>query len=162
MRLLARFAKAATWLAVFALASSTGGAQDTVDVTLPATVGFTITDVTANTVSDDNPTPVSFANGTYGNSLGLAISVKADGDFVPPSGPAIPADYVSWTTASASNGVGHDGTLNTSSYTLLFQGDAGAVSGSVDVNWTLQAPGTPLRAGIHTLTLRWKFEAVTP
>lgn len=35
-------------------------------------------------------------------------------------------------------------------------------SGQVDLGWTLAAPGSLIRAGVHQLTIRWKIESITP
>jgi hypothetical protein len=89
----------------------------------------------------------------------LRISVRADGNFVPPSGAAIPASRVSWTTTGATNGTGSSGTLSTTVYRQVFRSSGNRGSGRVGVRWTLAAPGTPLRAGNHTLTVRWRLES---
>jgi hypothetical protein len=137
-------------------------APDSVRVTIPAVVGFAVTNVSATTVGTPSTTPVSFSNLSVSGSKVLRISVKADGDFVPPGGAAIPAAKVSWTTSGATNGTGNAGVLSTSAYGQLFQSGSGKKSGSVNVGWTLAAPGTPVRAGTHVLTIRWKFEAINP
>ena len=36
------------------------------------------------------------------------------------------------------------------------------LAGHVDLAWSLAAPGSGIRAGIHQLTIRWKLEVVTP
>jgi len=134
-------------------------AAETVKVTLPATITFAVTNVSVSTTGSPSPTAVSFSNGTLTALHRLHISVKADADFIPPSGTAIPASKVSWTTSGAAQGTGSSGVLSTSAYAQLYQGNLGKQSGSVNVTWTLAAPGTPLRAGSHSLTMRWKLEA---
>ena len=151
------------WLLAIAwwLGSSTPVAAvlDSVKVTLPMSVSFAVTNVSASTTGSPSPTAVSFSNAVLVLTTKVRLSVKADGDFVPPSGRAIPAALVSWTTSSPVQGVGSNGTLSVTAYGQLFEGSPNKTSGSVDVTWALAPPGTPLRAGIHSLTMRWKVEA---
>jgi hypothetical protein len=138
---------------------TTESAPDSVKITVPANVGFAVTNVGVATTGNPNPTTVSFSSLSVTGSHVLKISIKADANFVPPSGTAIPASNVSWTTTAASNGTGTNGTLSTTTYNQIFLAGNGKKSGSVDVHWTLAAPGTPLHAGTHTLTVRWKLES---
>jgi hypothetical protein len=133
-------------------------AAETVRVTLPAAISFAVTNVSVSTAGSPSPTALSFSSGTLLATHGLRISVLALSNFVPPSGAAIPAANVSWTTSGATNGIGSNGVLSTSAYVELYQGTKAKQSGSVNVTWTLAAPGTPLIAGHHVLTVRWKLE----
>lgn len=137
-------------------------APDTVTITIPAAVGFAVTNVSAATAGSQASGTVSFANLNAAGGHVLRISVKADSDFIPPGGTAIPASRVSWTTAAASNGVGNNGALSKSAYGQLFQSGNGKKNGSVNVSWSLAAPGAGIRAGVHTLTVRWKIESINP
>jgi len=138
-------------------------AADTVRISIPAAIGFAVTNVGVATPGNPGATTVSFSSLSVPTGRVLRISVKADSNFVPPGGAAIPASKVSWTTSGATNGVGTSGVLSTSAYVQLFEGASGnKKTGSVDVTWTLAAPGVPLRAGIHTLTVRWKLESIAP
>ena len=139
-----------------------GSAADSVRISVPAAVSFAVTNVGVATVGAPAAAPVSFASLNVGPGEVLRISLKADADFAPPSGPAIPASRVSWTTSSASNGTGSAGTLSRLAYTQVFQSRAGRRNGGVSLTWTLAAPGTPIRAGNHSVLVRWKFEAVNP
>ena len=134
-------------------------APETVRITLPASVTFAVTNVSANTVGAPNPTSIMFNQASLIAGHGVRISVKADSDFVPPSGTAIPASKVSWTITNAVQGVGSNGVLSTSAYGQVYQGNANKPTGSVNVSWTLAAPGTSVRAGNHTMTMRWKMES---
>lgn len=151
--------------AAFALVSaaivSAEPAADTVTVSLPTLVLFSVTNVGVSTVSPI-PSHVSFSNANLKNNRGVFFAVKADSNFVPPSGTAIPASKVSWVTSNPTHGVGTNGTLSTSAYSDVFQADADSITGGFDMTWTLAAPGTPLRAGAHSLTLRWKLESIRP
>jgi hypothetical protein len=159
--------RGATAFIVFAVAlllcgGNLDSAADSVSLTVPAAVGFAVTNVGVSTAGSPATTPVTFSSLSTTGSRVLRISVKADGNFVPPGGQAIPAAKVSWTTSSAINGTGSAGVLSTSAYGQLYQSNNGRKAGGVSVRWTLAAPGTPLRAGVHALTIRWKFEAINP
>ena len=144
------------------LTTLTAQATESVRITLPAAVGFAVTNVGVSTTGAPNPTTASFAMLSVSGSKVLRISVKADSNFVPPSGAAIPASNVSWATTGATNGIGTNGVLNTTAYGQVFVSAAGRKSGNVTVRWTLAAPATPLRAGLHSLTVRWKLESFAP
>jgi hypothetical protein len=139
-----------------------GSAAETVKVSIPAAIGFAVTNVSVATPGSPASAAVSFSQLTVNSGRVLRISVKADSDFVPPGGAAIPASRLSWTTSSASNGSGSSGVLSTSVYGQVFQSASGKKAGGVNVSWSLAAPGTPLRAGTHTLTVRWKLESINP
>ena len=163
MRRILRF----PWIAVaIALASAPIlGAPppgETVTVSLPTLVQFAVTNVSVSTVGSPSPSHVSFSGASLKNNHGVHFAIKADSNFVPPSGTAIPASKVSWATSNVSHGIGTNGTLSTAAYGDVFQADADSVSGGFDLVWTLAAPGTPLRAGAHSLTLRWKLESIKP
>ncbi len=133
---------------------------ESVTITLPAAVNFAVSNVGVATAGTSSSPRLQFTGAALKNNRGVRASVKADGDFVPPSGTAIPASCVSWTTSNALNGVGSDGTLSKTAYTQLYQGNDNATSGRVDIAWQLAAPGIPLRSGAHVLTLRWKLESI--
>ena len=149
-------------LALWLGAGVVSSAPDSVSITIPAAVGFSVTNVSAATAGSPASGTVSFANLNVAGSRVLRISVKADTDFVPPGGTAIPAARVSWTTAGASNGIANNGVLSKSAYGQLFQSSTGKKSGGVNVSWSLAAPGHGVRAGVHTLTVRWKLESINP
>ena len=134
-------------------------APETVTISIPAAVGFAVTNVGVTTAGSPASGAVTFLGLSVAGGHVLRISVKADSNFVPPSGTAIPASKVSWTTSGATNGTGSNGTLSTSTYGQLFQSSNGKKAGTVNVSWSLAAPGTPLRAGVHTLVVRWKLES---
>jgi hypothetical protein len=156
-----RLAAAALFLLV-ALAPDVSSAVDDVRITIPAAVTFDVTNVTLPTTGRPIADTVRFNSLSVPVGRVLNISVKADSDFVPPGGPAIPASKVSWTTSGATNGVGSNGVLSTSAFGQLFQSGATKKNGNVDVTWVLTAPGTNVQAGLHRLTIRWKLEAIIP
>lgn len=138
-------------------------AQETVSISVPAAISFSVTDVSRATAGAPSSTRISISNASLNPGNALRVSVQADtSTFAAPAGSPIPASNVSWTTLGASGGTGWSGVLSSSSYALVFQSDPSPLSGHVDVGWTLAAPGSGIRAGTHDLTIRWKFESVTP
>lgn len=139
------------------------GAQETVSIAVPPAVSFSVTDVTRSTTGVPDPTRISFSMAALLPGKSLRVSVQADAaNFTPPSGAGIPVAKVSWTISGASGGTGWNGALSSSSYALVFQSDPITVSGYVDLAWTLAAPGSGIRAGVHLLTVRWRVESITP
>jgi hypothetical protein len=118
--------------------------------------------VGASTTATPSLTSLTFSNRVLLPLHALRISVRADGNLTPPSGPSIPASNVSWTTANVSGGVATNGALSATAYNQVFESNVLALSGGCDLAWTLAAPGTPLRAGTHQVTLRWKLESIIP
>jgi len=139
----------------------TASAQESVTISLPATVTFTVSDVSSTTAADIDPVTVQFSGAVLNPSRVLRISVIADSSTLAgPGGSTIPVSAVSWTVSGAAGGSGTPGTLSSSSYSGVFQSTQAAVSGSFDLSFTLAAvPGT-LRAGNHTVRVRWKLEAL--
>jgi len=133
----------------------------TASVTVPPTLSFQIPNISVATVAT-GPTTVSFANAIVPGAEVLRISVKADGNLTKAGAPSIAASLISWTVSGVNNGTGMNGVLSTSTYTPVFLGSNGKKSGSLNIAWTLAAPGTNVRAGTYQTTLRWKFEAVNP
>ena len=154
-------ARCLAWAAVGLLIGSvTAEAQETVRVTVPSTATFNVTNVTMTT--EALPVRVSFDTLIVLPGRGLRVSVKADSaNFTRPvaSGLSIPATKVSWTASNASGGTGAGGSLNSSSYTTMFEGTAGQLWGGVDLAWKLAAPGGGIRSGSHSLVVRYKLEA---
>jgi len=138
--------------------------SQSVTITLPAAVTFAVTNVGATTVGNPAATRVSFSGAILSANRAVRIGVRANADFTPPSAGAttITANRVSWTTAGAVNGVGFNGTLSRLSYTDLFEGNENATAGHVDVTWRLAALTLPVRAGAHTLTMRWRIQSINP
>jgi hypothetical protein len=137
----------------------------TVIVTVPAGASFNVNDVSASTTGTPNPVTVSYSVPLlFLSNQKLKISVRADSaTFGGPGTTHIAASAVSWTT-TASTGTPTDGTLSSAAYGQVYRspGNLNALStGSANVHWTL-APivAAGLRSGIHTLTVRWKFEAI--
>jgi hypothetical protein len=158
--------RAVRWGLVFALATSSSArsvAAQTVSVTVPAGVTFSVTDASASTAGSPS-TQVAFSNPSgFTNAQKLRISVQADAStFSGPGTTRIAATKVSWT-ATTSKGTASNGTLAGGTYTQVYQSASNLKStdsGSVSLSWTLAAiAAAGLRSGTHTLTVRWKFEA---
>jgi hypothetical protein len=146
--------------ALVALWAPAAFAQETVAVSLPSSVVFMVVDVGSGTVS--GTTTVSFQDAALLSGRSLLISVQSDSaSFSLGGSGTIDASKVQWSASGAINGIGYSGTLSSSSYVPLFQSSASPSSGSVEIQWTLLAPGADgLRAGTHMLSLRWKLESV--
>ncbi len=151
------------WCVLLFVLSLGVASAESVDITVPTSVGFSITDIARSTTGRPNPTTFSFADADLVVGHVLRISVKANTpDFIPPDGTAIPASNISWTISSPENGAGFNGNLSSASYTVVYQSKVNPTSGSVDLIWNLPAQGTGIRAGEHTLSLTWKMESVVP
>jgi hypothetical protein len=137
----------------------------TVTVTVPAGVSFNVADVSASTVGTPNPATVSYSTPLlFTNSQKLKISVRADSTvFAGPGTTRIAASSASWT-ATTPSGTASNGTLTNAAYVEVYRSPANlqiTTTGSVSMVWTL-APiaAAGLRSGTHTLTVRWRFEAI--
>jgi hypothetical protein len=150
------------WFALVLMMAASATAQGAVTITVPASVSFTVPNVTVATTGSPTAARVSFNTLVVAPTQVLRISVRADAaNFSSPSaGTAIPATKLTWTTSNTSGGTGSSGTLTSSSYTTLFQSSPLQLSGSVDVTWVLGPPGGGIRAGSHTLTVRYRLEAL--
>ena len=140
-------------------------AQESVRITLPAGITFAVTNIANTTTGSPNPAQLRFNQAILLPTKVLRVSVKADTPtFTPPvpSAKPIPASNVSWTTSNPTRVTGSNGTLSSSSYTLVFQSQANANNGNLDVTWSLSPPPVGVRAGAHQLTVRWKVESITP
>ena len=132
-------------------------------VSVPSGVAFSVGDVASATTSSGASVSVSnivLATGTKQ----LKISLQADtASFTPPVVGATSwgASDVSWSAASWTNASGSAGTLSNTSYNAVATcaADAATCSTSALV-FTLGAKSTVQRSGSHTLTVRWKVEAI--
>lgn len=137
-------------------------AQETVQISEPSFVSFSVDNVGFSTTSSPSSVRVSFSNANLEPGHRLRISVMADSsDFNPPaSGGTIDSSNVSWSITGTQGGSGSSGTLSFASFTEVYESMSDPLSGSVDLRFTLDAPGTGVRAGDHSLSLRWQFESV--
>ena len=134
---------------------------ESVRITAPPVLTFDVADVDVVTYGSGGVFTVSFDQAVLRSGRGLRISVLGQ-DLTPPSGPAIQAASLSWTTSGAANGVGVNGTLSKSQYRTVFEGLPGMTSGRVDLTWTLDLGNRNVRAGTHTGQLRWRIETFIP
>ena len=152
-------------LAAAALFTARQLQAQTVIVTVPAGASFNVNDVSASTTGTPDPVTVSYSTPSlFLSSQKLKISVQAASTtFVGPGATHIPASAVSWTT-TASNGTPSNGTLSSAAYGEVYRSPANLTvlsTGSASVRWTLgPIVAAGLRSGTHTLTVRWKFEAI--
>ena len=141
------------------------GQVGTANVTIPSSVSFAVTNVNIATTGSPGPVTVSYNTAILVSGQRLRFSVQADTTTfaAPGGGGTIAASNVSWTTANAAGGTGSNGTLSGSTFVLVYQSNAYGLtplSGSVDLTFHLAAPGSSIRAGVHSLTMRWKIEAI--
>jgi hypothetical protein len=156
---------AVLWAGAVAAAGEPGQfppGQETVRSTLPALIGFEVTDVTMPTEAVTGSTTIAFDQANIRPNRAVRISVKADGDLTPQSGGIIPVSNVSWETSGAVNGFGMNGVLSKTNYVQVFEGNIDALSGQVDVVWKLSPTAPGVLAGQRQTTLRWKIETVKP
>jgi hypothetical protein len=154
-----------SWLAVGVILLACGmtvRADESVDISLPASVSFQVLDVTTSATGDPSSTTMTFNSAALTSGHALRISVKAESDLMTFSGSTMSAANISWHTSNAANGLGIDGTLSKTAFTEVFESQVGASGGHLDISWNLSAPSTPLRAGVHQVTLRWKVESFVP
>lgn len=146
-------------LGVLALAATAAAQPREVTVAIPAGVGFLVADVSSVTPASGGPMQISFSTTTFKKNDSLRISVIATSStFAGPGTTRIPAAAVSWT-ATGTGGVASGGTLSSASYSQVYQSGDAPTTGTIDVSWLIgpiAAPG--LRAGTHTLTVRWRLE----
>lgn len=137
-------------------------ASSTVDITIPASVTFIVTDSNALSVTGSpNPFTISYHSLKIPTPRRMRIQVRAESiEFTPTNGSPIPANKISWTTTSAVGGAGYNGTLSSTTYTTVYESTTTATSGSVGLTWRLSTVGTSTRAGTYTLNLRWLLESL--
>jgi hypothetical protein len=138
-----------------------GYALGSVTITIPASVSFSVTDVSAATVGSPNPFHISFNTLVMLPTNTFRISVQANAaNFTSAIGSTIPASNLSWKTSNAVNGTGVNGTLSAGAFNQVYASNTLVLSGSVDLKWTLAAPGSGVKAVSHSLTITWKLEAL--
>lgn len=134
-----------------------------VTITIPAGVSFAVNNISANTPGVPASTRISFTNTVnFKKNDSFNISVKADSAFFrgPASSQSIPASAVSWT-ATTPAGVASNGTMSQANWIQVFASPNEPSNGSVALQWALgPLTAAGLRAGTHTLTVRWRLEAL--
>ena len=142
----------------------TGEAQvvESVRITAPPVLTFDMPDVNILTDASGGTFTVAFDEAILRQGRGVRISVRAEGDLLPPAGAPITVASLSWTTSGTTNGVGINGTLSKSQYRPVFESTPGATSGRVNITWSLDLGNRNVRAGTHTGLLRWRVETFVP
>jgi hypothetical protein len=135
---------------------------ESVRITAPPLLTFDVADVDVVTYASGGVFTVSFDQAVLRQGRAVRISVRGEGDLTPPAGAPVVVTSLSWTTSSASNGVGVNGTLSKSQYRTVFESLPGASAGRVDVTWSLDLGNRNVRAGTHTGLLRWRIETFLP
>ena len=136
-------------------------AQETVNVSTPNFVTFTVADISQSSPAGPSVVTISYSDAALGPGMRLKVSVMADAaSFSAPGGVSVPVSKVSWTTGGASGGSGYSGTLSSSTFTEVFCSEPDPLSGNVDLTFQLDPVAAGLLAGDHVATLRWKFESV--
>lgn len=141
----------------------TASVQEQARVTTPATVTFTVNDITTTTAG--SAAAVTVTNIVLATALNqLKISLQANAaNFTPPVVGATTwaASDVSWTGGTWTAATGAGNTLSSAAYNEVASCDADVTGCSTsDVAFTLAAKSSVQRAGNHTLVIRWKFEKI--
>jgi hypothetical protein len=150
---------------IVALVARPAFAQQIATVSVPSGVSFNVVDVSASTSGAPNPVTISYSNPLlFTTNQRLKVSVQAvSSTFAGRGTTHIAASAVSWT-ATAASGNPSNGTLAAGSYTQVYLSPNGLLvtsTGSVSLQWTLgPIAAAGLRSGTHSLTIRWKFEAL--
>ncbi len=148
-------------LAGLADIASAQGSRRRLTIAIPPGVSFNVVDPAVSTTGNPNPFRVTITNSSVRSSNRVYVSVKADTvNFSGPGTTRIPASKVSWTATAVSGGSATGGTLSSAAYSLVYQTNPNPKSGAFDMTWWLAAPAAAgLRAGTHSLTVRWRVEA---
>ena len=156
-----RLLGAATLMFALLWAATASAQPRRVTITVPPGVAFMVSNIAVSTAGAPGSFLVSFTNASsLKKNDSFNISVKADTAFVrgPANSQSIPASDVSWT-ASTSAGVATGGTMSSAAYSQVYASPTAPVSGAVSLQWTLgPLTAAGLRAGTHTLTVRWRLE----
>ena len=132
-------------------------------VTFPTGVTFTVNDVTgATTASGASVTISNIVLATATKQLQVSVQAETAGFAAPVLGATTwSASDVSWNAATWSSATGASGTLSNGAYNAVATCAANAAGCSTTgLQFTLAAKPTVQRSGNHTLTVRWKVEAI--
>jgi hypothetical protein len=134
---------------------------DSVNIVLPGSVTFIVTDITQSTPGLPSPCTISYSDYVPGTGSKLRIGLQAQtADFVRPTedGSAIPSLNLSWTGGLPVNGgVTDSGQLLYADVGQVYEGTA--ASNTFDVTFVLAPLDPGVRAGSHTLTATWRVES---
>jgi len=133
-------------------------------VQVPATVAFTVNDISSNTASAAQS--VTITNIALDSATSqLKISVQANAaSFTPPVALAntYAAGDVSWNAATWTNATGVTGTLSNTAYNQVATCAAdSAACNTTGLVFTIGPKTTIKRSGLHSMVITWKFEEVS-
>jgi len=139
---------------------STAARAQTATISMPAGVSFAVSNVTQSVTGSPGPFRIVFSTKSITGNNNFYVSVKADtATFAGPGTTRIPAAKVSWTATPIGGGTGSPGTLSSAAYSQVYV-TGNNKSGAIDMTWTLASiAAAGLRAGTHTLTVRYRLEA---
>ncbi|MDI6827733.1 MAG: hypothetical protein QME62_04525 [Armatimonadota bacterium] len=145
----------------------TATVSEQANVSVPASVTFTVNNVSENTSSTNQTVSATSIVLSDGKKLRIEIAPNA-ANFTPPSGGSVTwaSSDISWNAPTWTGGTGNAASMsaNVGTYTKVADmatANAGEVSTSALV-FTLAAKATVDRAGNHTLEATWKFSSFTP
>jgi hypothetical protein len=132
-------------------------------VTVPASVAFTVADVSSSTAASAAAITIDrIVLATATKQLRISVQAGA-ASFTPPVVGSITwaAGDVSWNAATWTRATGAAGTLSSSAFTAVATCNADAADCSTTgLVFTLGAKATVQRSGNHTLTVTWKVESI--
>jgi hypothetical protein len=131
-------------------------------VTFPSGVTFNVNDVTGSTTASGAAVTISnIVLATATKQLKVSVQAETPG-FAAPGGSATwSAADVTWNAATWTSATGAAGTLSNSAYNAVATCAADAASCSTTtLAFTLGPNLSVKRSGNHTLTVRWKVEAI--
>jgi len=148
----------AAWLLVCFCALQGHSAE--VNITIPSTVSYIVTDVTQTTTGSPDPFTVEFSGYDGGANLRITI-IGLSEFFTRPNGAgdAIYVNNISWTAGSPTNGgTTYSGSLLDTDNAFVYEGTP--TYNSFPLTWTLDPIGTGVRAGVHTISVQWMIESL--
>ena len=131
-------------------------------VTLPTGVNFNVSDVTsATTATGAGLTISNIVMATATKQLKVSVQAEAASFTAPGGATTWSASDVTWNAATWTSAAGASGTLSNSAYNAVATCTAdSAACSTTGLQFTLAAKPTVQRSGNHTLTVRWKVEAI--
>jgi len=131
-------------------------------ISVPATIGFDVTDVGAATTVSSGA--ISLTQIVLNDGKKIRLSLKASAaSFTAAAGGSVTwaASDISWNTGAWTNGMGAANALDNAAYVEVMTSSSdnpASVTGSF--TFTLAAKATVDRAGAHTLAATWKVESL--
>ena len=131
-------------------------------VTFPSGVTFNVNDITGTTnASGASVTISNIVLATATKQLKVSVQAEAAAFTAPGGSTTWSAGDVTWNAAAWTSATGAAGTLSNSAYNEVTTCAAAAASCSTTaLAFTLGSKPTVVRSGNHTLTVRWKVEAI--